>query len=102
VQLRYVTFTLRFAMFCSSTFFYSIERTVHPTLSHINKFTVDPNTLSPIYRWSADYSQPYSDSFGNFLRRVECALASAFLYAVESDMRQMKQCWLLNEVLKHF
>jgi hypothetical protein len=45
------------------------QSTVHPPLSHINKFGVTPQSLSPFYhRPSADYSQAHSDNFGNFLR----------------------------------
>jgi hypothetical protein len=70
---------------------------------HINRFIVIPNTLSPIHRRSADYSPPYSDSFDKFLRQAAFVLASILpLYAVDSGVRQMKQCWLLNEVVKHF
>ncbi len=29
-------------------------------------------------------------------------MASTFLYAVERGVLQIAQCWLLNEVLKHF
>ncbi len=37
--------------------------------------------VSPqIYRQSADYSQPHSDSFGNFQERFAFALASTFLF----------------------
>ena len=56
------------------------------TLSHINRFTVTPNTLSPFQvPTSISYNnsvltQPHSDNFGNYLRRLALALASTFLY----------------------
>jgi hypothetical protein len=44
---------------------------VPQSLSHVIRFTVTPNTYPPpFHRRSADYSQPPSDSFGNFLRRL--------------------------------
>ncbi len=51
-----------------------------PALSHINRVTCHPNTNYPFQRRSADYSQPHSGNFVKFLRRLEFALASTFLY----------------------
>jgi hypothetical protein len=40
----------------------AVYRVQHPPLSHINKFTVSPNTHSYFPTSSADYSQPHSDN----------------------------------------
>jgi hypothetical protein len=55
-------------------------RTQCTPLSHINRFTITPkHTLSTTFqRPSAEYSQPRSDNFGNFMRRPIFAPSSMF------------------------
>jgi hypothetical protein len=50
-----------------------------PTLITLERFSVTPDTFSPIQRPSADYSHPHSGNFGNFLRLLPFALVSVFL-----------------------
>ncbi len=52
-------------------------------LSHINRFSVTPPHIPPPFkRPSAYYSQHRSDKFVNFLRWLEFALVSIFLYMI--------------------
>jgi hypothetical protein len=57
-----------------------IQSTVHPPLTHL-PFT------------AADNSQPYSDNFGNFLRRIAFALASTVVELANDyvSVTKMKQ-----------
>jgi hypothetical protein len=60
----------------------SVNRSILKKSRHIGIGLLQRNlsTLLPFQRLSADYSQPHSDNFGNFLRRLVFTLASTFLY----------------------
>ncbi len=49
-------------------------------MPHINRFTVISNSTPPLFQGpSADYSQPHSDNFGKFLRRMTSIRISLYL-----------------------
>ncbi len=54
------------------------EKPTYRVLCLYSSFVHAPLTPLPSTLGSADYSQPHSDNFGNFLRRLAFALASTF------------------------
>jgi hypothetical protein len=80
----------------SLTFLQSTEYSAPDSVTHQQVHCHTQHIFPLFHYWSADYSKPYSDSFGNFLRQPAFALASTFLYAVESGVQRWSSvdCWM--------
>jgi hypothetical protein len=50
----------------------------------VNTSTVTPNVTHPFQRPSLDFSERYSENFGNFLGRLTFSWASTFLYVCKT------------------